>query len=107
MHIQGVEQVDAETAQRRRDVGIPLVDVREAYEHHAARIPGSLWVPLSQFGHRWTELPDGPLVLYCAAGARSQQAAAFLRTQGREAANLSGGLYAWARAGLPVESDDG
>ena len=103
MDIQGVEQVDPATARRRQDAGIPLVDVREAYERDAAHIPGSLWVPLSTLAHRWTDLPDGPVILYCAVGARSQQAAAFLRTQGRQAANLRGGIIAWAHAGLPVE----
>lgn len=103
MDIQDVEQVDPETARRRQDAGIPLVDVREAYERDEACIPGSLWIPLSAFAHRWTDLPDGPTILYCAAGARSQQAAAFLRTQGRQAANLRGGILAWAQAGLPVE----
>lgn len=102
VQIQGVEQVDPETAHRRNGAGVPLVDVREADERRGSHIPDSLWLPLSGFGARWSELPEGPLVLYCAAGVRSQQAAAFLLTQGREAANLRGGIQAWMQAGLPL-----
>lgn len=105
MQTQGVEQVDPETAHRRNADGVPLVDVREADERTATFIPGSLWLPLSALGQRWSELPDGPMVLYCAAGVRSQQAAAFLLSQGREAANLRGGIHAWMHAGLPLAGE--
>ncbi len=100
---EGVDQLDPHAANQRNRDGVPLVDVREAHERRAAHIPGSLWVPLSRFGADWVDLPDGPLVLYCAAGVRSQQAAAFLNANGRKAANLAGGVRAWHMAGLPLE----
>ncbi len=103
MQIQGVEQIDPATAHKRQGQGITLVDVREDQERESASIPNTLWIPLSVFGSRWQELPDEPLIIYCAAGARSQQAASFLQAQGRNAGNLRGGIMGWAQAGLPIE----
>ncbi len=106
MQIQGVEQIDPQTAHKRQGQGVTLVDVREDEERRSASIPGTLWIPLSIFANRWQELPDEPLIVYCAAGARSQQAATFLQMQGRRAGNLRGGIMGWAQAGLPLETGD-
>ena len=38
--------------------GALLVDVREADEWDAGRIPGSFHLPLSELSDRWQELPD-------------------------------------------------
>ena len=61
-----------------------LVDVREPqeYEHH--RIPGSVNLPLSLIDTVTSVYPDRSkhLYLYCYSGARSGQAAAYLRKQG-------------------------
>ncbi|HAB89269.1 MAG TPA: thioredoxin [Bacteroidetes bacterium] len=44
-----------------------------------------------------------PIVVYCASGGRSSQAAAILAEQGfMEVYNLKGGLYGWQNEGLPV-----
>ena len=45
---------------------------------------------------------DDQVICVCAVGARSARVAQFLNTRGKEAANLDGGLYAWADAGLPL-----
>ena len=82
------------------------MDVREDEERRMASIPGSLWIPLSIFANHWQELPDEPLIIFCAAGARSQQAAAYLQVQGRRAGNLRGGIMGWAQAGLPMQTKD-
>ena len=44
------------------------------------------------------------MVCVCAVGARSGRVAEYLNAQGYQAVNLEGGIYAWADAGLPVES---
>ena len=48
-----------------------------------------------------------PLLVVCRVGARSEQVAAWLRGQGRDAHNLTGGLLSWAAAGRPLVTDAG
>ena len=78
---------------------LQLVDVREPEEHATGAIPGSRLVPLGDLrsGVGFADLPDdAPLVLYCATGARSAEAASILRAAGRhDVARLEGGLAAW------------
>jgi rhodanese-related sulfurtransferase len=47
------------------------------------------------------------VVTVCRSGARSARAAALLARQSHEVSNLSGGMHAWARAGLPVARGGG
>ena len=83
-----------------------LVDVRTPGEYERdGHIAGSRLLPLNVFMQRITELPeDRPIVCVCRSGNRSQAAAEQLAAQGfTEVANLSGGMFGWRRAGLPVE----
>ena len=91
----------AELASWRVDASRPapvVVDVREPWEFERCRIEGSLSVPLAQLAARRAELPDnGPLVLVCHHGGRSQQAAMWLAQNGfADVHNLRGGVEAWA-----------
>jgi rhodanese-related sulfurtransferase len=43
----------------------------------------------------------------CRSWRHSDEHAALLARQGREVSNLSGGMHAWARAGLPVVAAGG
>ena len=53
-------------------------------------------------------LPEGrPLLVICHVGGRSAAATQALVRAGVEAANVAGGMDAWARAGLPVVTDSG
>ena len=81
-----------------------LVDVREPPEFLSLRAEGAVLLPLSAFLARYRELPPArPLILICAAGARSFSAADYLVRQGfTDVANVAGGTDAWAQAGLPV-----
>jgi rhodanese-related sulfurtransferase len=79
-----------------------LIDVREADEHARERISGGTLVPLSRFDP--AAVPQGKVILYCRAGIRSMDAAQRLAAAGRtDLYNLSGGIIAWQRAGLPIE----
>ena len=70
--------------------------------------PRARHIPLSQISRRAGELPRGRAVVTpCRSGARSARAAALLARQGRKVSNLSGGMHAWARAGLPVVARGG
>ena len=83
--------------------GWMLLDVRTDDEWAVGRIAGSVHIPMDQLMQRLGEVNDR-VVCVCAVGARSARVAQFLSTQGREAVNLDGGIYAWANSGLPVES---
>jgi len=81
-----------------------LLDVREPWEHQAARIEGSTHVPMQQLPGRLAELePDRDVVVICHHGARSMQAGMFLEKQGfSRVHNLVGGIDAWARTVDPA-----
>jgi len=77
----------------------PLVlDVREAWEREAARLPGTVDIPMMEIPQRLAELPrDREIVVMCHGGVRSLKVAHFLARNGfSRLANLSGGIHAWA-----------
>jgi len=93
--------MDSKTAFDRRSE-ITLLDVREPWEWQAGHIDGSVHIPLMQLPVRFKELPaDRPIVTVCRTGARSDDAAEFLRRSGFEAHNLDGGVADWSALGLP------
>lgn len=82
---------------------ILLIDVREAQEFAAERIPGALLYPLSTFDPEALPPDDGrQVVLHCAAGGRSLTAARARMASGQPGAHMIGGIGEWKAAGLPV-----
>jgi len=74
-----------------------VLDVRNPDEHDAWKIPTSVNIPVAELAERLDELPrDSELVVHCAAGGRSAQAAALLVDRGYDVAELAGGMGAWA-----------
>jgi rhodanese-related sulfurtransferase len=76
-----------------------LIDVREPWEFEAARIEGSLLMPMGDVPARaHQELdPDERIVVLCHHGMRSMNVAVWLRNQGFEQAqSLAGGIDAWS-----------
>lgn len=86
--------VNAGVRKCREDPAGILVDVREPEEYAHRRIPGSVNLPLSAIETAPRIYPDkdAHLYLYCYSGARSGQAAAFLRKQGYTAVSDIGGI---------------
>jgi rhodanese-related sulfurtransferase len=86
---------------------IHLVDVRESHEWAQGHIPGAIHVPLSDLASRFSSVPkDKPVVLYCLAGGRSDQAARWCTSHGFAIeAHMGGGISAWRMHGLPVVTD--
>lgn len=83
-----------------------LVDVREPDEWEAGHAPTAVHIPLGELGHRVGELPaDQKLVMVCRSGNRSAHATRALVEHGYDAVNLTGGMKAWAAAGLEVVTD--
>lgn len=83
-----------------------LIDVREDQELLEARIPEAVHMPLSRFDPNGLPETDSKRVAFlCAHGIRSQQVGHYLVANGmlEEAYNVTGGIAAWANAGLPYE----
>lgn len=102
-----IPAIDVTEAERRvrEDAARPLlVDVREPSEFLDVRAPDAALVPTSTFLLRMAELPaDRPLFIICRTGSRSAAVTDYLRRTGRsDVANVTGGMVAWERAGLPV-----
>lgn len=83
-----------------------LVDVREPDEFRQVRAPGAQPVPLGQLGAALQRLGAAgkPVAFVCRSGSRSAMATRQARQAGVDAHNVSGGMLAWERQGLPVES---
>ena len=97
--------VDAAQAQvRLRQTPSPLLlDVRQPEEYQAEHIEGAQLIPLGELGQRLQELPEGrEIICVCHSGSRSSHATRELVARGYRATNLTGGMIAWTRAGLPV-----
>jgi rhodanese-related sulfurtransferase len=78
---------------------VRFIDVREPWEFEAARIAGSVLMPMGDVPARaHQELdPEERLVVLCHHGMRSMNVAVWLRNQGFEQAqSLRGGINAWA-----------
>lgn len=107
----GVHEIDAETAKAWVDDGeAVLVDVREQPELMEATIPGAVHVPMSAFDPSQVPSGDGrKIVFFCAHGMRSLNVGAYMTSQGGldEAYSMTGGIVAWAEAGLPFEPGGG
>jgi len=95
----------AEVRQGLADGTILLVDVREANEIQAERIPGATPFPLSKFDPAALPDPAGKrLVFSCRSGQRSQQAAAYAQKAGLPyEEHMKGGIIGWREAGFEVD----
>lgn len=88
----------AQLADRLKQGGLVLLDVRTAAEHQTGHIKGSLHIPVQEITRRKEELlkhKDREIVCYCQTGSRSLFAAARLNRDGYSASHLEGGLVEW------------
>lgn len=110
-----VENLTPDQAQAEIAAGnVTVVDVRDAPELAAGKVPGSVNVSrgMLEFNadptcpmHRAELDPARRTLVYCASGGRSALAAATLRQLGyANVANMAGGFKAWQAAGKPVAS---
>lgn len=107
------QNVDANTFEQKINAGgAQVLDVRTAGEFiggHLKNVLQADWTDREQFVERTKHLDKNKtLLIYCASGIRSAQAAAFLKQEGfREVINLQGGIAAWNAAGKPVVRQEG
>jgi len=90
-----------------------VVDVREPYEYCSAQghIAGARNYPWSsgELEMRYEELPkNGPVIVICRLGVRSNKAAEFLDAHGyTEVYDMLGGMTAWEGQAVPCVDSDG
>ena len=85
---------------REKNASFTLLDVREPWEYQAARIEGSVHMPMGEVPTRaHQELdPDAHIVVVCHHGVRSMNVTNWLRQQGFEKVqSMRGGIDAWSR----------
>jgi rhodanese-related sulfurtransferase len=107
------QNVDANTFEQKINAGgVQVLDVRTAGEYNGSHLKNVMladWTDKAQFAERTKYLDKNKtLLVYCAAGGRSGQAAEWLKEQGyKEVVNLQGGITAWNAAGKPVVREGG
>lgn len=73
-----------------------MIDVREADELAAARIPGVIHIPLGEFVQRLHSFqPDEDAVIVCRSGNRSGRACEAASRMGFKVRNMVGGMLEW------------
>jgi len=85
---------------------VKVIDVREADEYAAGRIPGAIWVPRGFLELRIEDKAkrDEPVVLYCAGGTRSALAAKTLQDMGyQNVSSMAGGFSRWSDSAYPID----
>lgn len=106
-NITGGKRLSAQEAVRLINDREPLiVDLRPAADFKKGHLLNALNMPLAKLEDRVSELGKDrarPVLLYCALGGSSGEAADKLRKLGfAEAYPLSGGLNGWIQSNLPV-----
>lgn len=100
--------VSVDEARERLAQDAVMLDVREPDEWEAGHVADATWIPMGELAARQDEIPkDRFLVVACRSGSRSARVTQALVAAGYDAANLVGGLQAWAEAGQPLVQDDG
>jgi hydroxyacylglutathione hydrolase len=110
-----VDQMDVFTLQEQLTTSqLAVLDVRTADEWHAGHIRDAGFMPYTSMARqldrpsRLAELPFGTderVAVTCAAGNRSSTAISLMLRHGfRNLVNVTGGMEAWANAGLPMTS---
>ena len=90
--------------QQKKD--LLVIDVRTPQERRQVRLPDSLFIPIGDVMRGRLAVPkEQPLLVVCAVGGRSYVVGKALLAMGhQEIYNLDGGIEAWRRARLPVET---
>lgn len=106
--VRGVKEVDCGGAlQMINHKEACVLDVREPSEFNGGHVLNAKLIPLGKLRERMGELEryrEKPVVVYCRSGNRSATACALLGKEGfAQVYNLTGGMNAWVKAGLPLE----
>jgi molybdopterin/thiamine biosynthesis adenylyltransferase/rhodanese-related sulfurtransferase len=107
MRVNPIREITPEEAEQLIDKGAALLDTREAHEWNAGHLAGATLLPPAEVAARVEQVvPDKtkPVVIYCAAGARSMRAAFVLASLGyQDISSVAGGIGRWKAEGRPWE----
>ncbi len=97
----GQSGMDAGVAQAGSTAGAVIVDVRTPDEYAQGHVPGAVNLPLQALDagrafRRVAPTPSTPIYLYCASGARSDQAARVARRAGYTNVTNMGGIASYS-----------
>lgn len=103
-----VADITVAEAVARLEAGGVLLDIREPDEWAAGHAPQARFIPMNSLAARLAELPsDRSIVVICRSGGRSAAVTEALLGLGFHAANLAGGMRAWAAEEHAVVTDSG
>lgn len=88
----------SQLADRIKEGGVVLLDVRTAGEYNGGHMKGAIHIPVQELATRTDELKkhiDREIVCYCQSGSRSLMGAARLKKLGYRTASLDGGIAEW------------
>ena len=103
------DRLDTKTFQQRlAQPGVQLVDVRTPEEFAKGHLDGAVnidWLADGFMDKAGKLDKSKPVLLYCAAGGRSEEALATMKKAGyTKAVDMLGGFNGWKKAGLPVST---
>jgi rhodanese-related sulfurtransferase len=88
----------SQLADRIKEGGVVLLDVRTTGEFQSGHIKGAIHIPVQELAARADDLKrhgDREIVCYCQSGSRSLMGAARLKKLGYRTASLEGGIAEW------------
>ncbi len=87
---------------------VHVIDVRDEYEWNEKRIPGAQHCYVGYLLNQLPALPkDSEIIVHCNVGHRSGVAASILKRNGfSRVHNMLGGISAWEKLGLPLDTPD-
>jgi rhodanese-related sulfurtransferase len=103
----GIKQISVEQAKTAVESGhVQFVDVRTDAEFKGEHAPNAFNLPLDALEQNLTKLDkEKPVYFICETGRRSKIAAEILiKNEFKEIYDITGGMSAWRKAGLPTEN---
>jgi rhodanese-related sulfurtransferase len=99
-------EVSVADANRLRDSGAFILDVRQPEEWAAVHIPDATLIPLGELVSRVSEVPrDRQVVVVCRSGNRSAEGRDILLRAGfPSVTSMAGGMNDWAASGYATAS---
>ena len=93
---------------RKNDANTTILDVRTLEEYNQdGHLSEAVLIPIEQLASKldmFSPYKETKIIIYCRSGNRSVTASRILSEQGYHVYNLEGGIKAWKRAHLPVET---